>query len=341
MEVVRVLRRQPRWPWRLLAGLLGLAVAVLFVGHVWRPSQARVERAHVRRLVEELRGVRAEVESSEDVLEKPGTRAVREALIARIEDGGRRMRRVREELAVRPGGSEALAQAGLVPDDVEAALQALVRSLGDDVEPLPRALVRQVRTQLEGWRRQGVPRAVHERARRVWPAVARGFAEERVPEAFGWVAWQESAFDPEVCSPAGARGLWQLMPSTARRLRLRVDDAFDDCPPAEGTRRCACEGVDERVDPLKASQAGARYLAGLLEAFRPGGALMALAAYHRGEDGLRRALRVLEVPEERRSDFAYLVRMSHLPLETREYVPRVLAAMLVGTRPELFGLSKP
>jgi hypothetical protein len=335
MDVVRTFRRPPRWLRRVAAGLVGVVVAALFVRHVWWPAKAGLERAHVRRLLEERLVVRAEVESFEDALERPGRAAERERLIGRLEAAGGRLGRIAAELSRRPGGDPEPA------DELESALHGLLASLGADVELLPRALVRQVRAQLGLWRRQGVPRVVHERARRVWPAVARAFAEEGVPEALGWVAWQESGFETEVCSTAGARGLWQFMPATARHFELKVDEVFDDCAPAEGTRRCDCEGVDERVDPLKASRAGARYLSGLLDAFGPGGALMALAAYHRGEDGLRRALRNLDVPEHRRGDFAYLVRVNHLPLETRDYVPRVLAAMLVGTRPELFGVPPP
>jgi hypothetical protein len=333
MEAIRRFPRPPRWFWRVVAGVLGLLVAALFVRHVWWPAKAGLESAHMRRLLEERRVVRAEVESFEDALERPGPAAERERLIARIEVDGGRLTRIAAELARRPGGDPESA------DELESALHGLLASLGADVEPLPRPLVRQLRAQLDIWRRHGVPRLVHERSRRLWPSVARAFAEENVPAALGWVAWSESGFETEVCSTAGARGLWQFMPATARHFGLKVDGVYDGCGAAEGTHRCDCGGGDERLDPLKASRAGARYLSGLLRAFGPGGALMALAAYHRGEEGLRRALRNLDVPESRRADFAYLVRMNHLPLETREYVPRVLAAMLVGTRPELFGVG--
>jgi hypothetical protein len=339
MELPRTVRRTLRWPWRVAAVVLGAALAALFVRHVWWPSKDALDRAHVRRLLEERRTIVAEVESLEDALERPARKKERERCIERIETDGVRLRRIAEGLARRPVAVAAMPARNESPDEVESALHGLLAGLGADVEPLPRALVREVRRVLAGWRRQGVPRVIHDRARRLLPSVRAAFAAEGVPEALVWMAWQESAFDPEVCSPAGARGLWQLMPATARHLKLRVDDAFDACVPEEGGRRCDCEGIDDRVDPLKSSHAGARYLRGLLDAFGQGGVLMALAGYHRGEDGLRRALRSLDLPDERRSDFHYLVRMNLLPLETREYVPRVLAALLVGTRPELFGVA--
>ena len=76
----------------------------------------------------------------------------------------------------------------------------------------------------------------------------------------------ESGFDPDVTSRAGARGLVQLMPATARGLGLRVD---------------LKKGVDERTDPVKALDAGARYLRAQLTRFK-NKIKLSLAAYNAG-----------------------------------------------------------
>ena len=100
----------------------------------------------------------------------------------------------------------------------------------------------------------------------------------------------ESNFDHDVTSRAGARGLTQLMPATARSLGLRVDMR---------------KGVDERVIPEKALDAGARYLAAQLTRFR-GRVKLALAAYNAGP---RAVIRYRGIPPYR---------------ETRNYVRKVV-----------------
>jgi soluble lytic murein transglycosylase-like protein len=112
----------------------------------------------------------------------------------------------------------------------------------------------------------------------------------------------ESGFDPDVTSRAGARGLTQLMPGTARMLGLRVD-----------LRR----GVDERVIPQKALDAGARYLRAQLDRFR-GRIKLSLAAYNAGPGAV---IRYRGLPPYR---------------QTRTYIRRVLQYRN-GYRAELAG----
>ena len=99
----------------------------------------------------------------------------------------------------------------------------------------------------------------------------------------------ESNFDPDVTSRAGARGLTQLMPGTARGLGLRVDPK---------------RGVDDRIVPAKALDAGARYLKAQLARFRK--VSLALAAYNAGP--------------------RYIIRYRRMPpyRETRAYVKKVV-----------------
>lgn len=114
------------------------------------------------------------------------------------------------------------------------------------------------------------------------------------------VARVESGFNPTALSPKGARGMFQLMPGTARRFGLRVDGA-----------------VDERVDPGRSGVAVARYLTFLHGLF--GDWSLALAAYNAGEN---RVLGAIERAGTR--DFFEISRRGLLPDETRQYVPKVL-----------------
>lgn len=125
---------------------------------------------------------------------------------------------------------------------------------------------------------------------------------EGLPRELLAVPLIESGFDPFAESPKGARGLWQLMPDTARRYGLNPDGLFD-----------------ERLDPLRSTIAATRYLKDLYGLW--GDWALALAAYNAGEGRVGRALAASPSP-----DFLTLASRGLLPQETREYVPAVLAA---------------
>jgi membrane-bound lytic murein transglycosylase D len=123
-----------------------------------------------------------------------------------------------------------------------------------------------------------------------------------VPVEFAAVIAVESGGQTLALSPKGARGPWQLMPDTARRYGLRVDDFRDD-----------------RLDLLRATDAAAHYLHDLYAQF--GDWKLALAAYNTGEINVSSA-----ILKAHSRDFDQLTNLRVLPLETRKYVPRVLAS---------------
>ncbi len=125
---------------------------------------------------------------------------------------------------------------------------------------------------------------------------------EGLPAEFLAIPLIESGLNPWVESPKGARGLWQLMPETARRFGLNPD----------GPR-------DERLDPVRSTVAAARYLKELYRLW--GDWSLALAAYNTGEGRVQQALE-----RGRARDFSTLAALRLLPEETRQYVPAVLAA---------------
>lgn len=127
------------------------------------------------------------------------------------------------------------------------------------------------------------------------------FAEEKLPRELAWIAEVESSFNPEAESPAGAAGLYQLMPATARSFDLSV-----------GLLR------DERLDPEKNGRAAARYLRELHRRF--GDWRLALAAYNCGPT------RVAALLKKHRAK-TYDAISPHLPVETQMYVPKVEATL--------------
>jgi len=131
----------------------------------------------------------------------------------------------------------------------------------------------------------------------------------------------ESGYDPRVTSSAGAVGMWQLMPSTARGLGLEVTPL-----------------IDERRHPEKSTDAAVRYLQSLQSEF--GSWFVTLAAYNWGPTRVRGLLR-RHAPGTTPSDSLFWALRDLFPRETREFVPKMYGAMWVASRPSAYGYDAP
>lgn len=137
-----------------------------------------------------------------------------------------------------------------------------------------------------------------------------------VPEDLVWASMIESAFNPTARSHAGALGLWQFMPGTARIYGLTVN-----------------ADIDERLDPELSTLAAARHLSDLNRRFESWE--LSLAAYNMGYGGLLAAIRKFNT-----NDYFELSRWeSGIPWETTLYVPKIIAMTIVANNPEAFGLE--
>jgi len=135
-----------------------------------------------------------------------------------------------------------------------------------------------------------------------------------LPEDLAWVAMAESGFDPTIKSPAGASGLWQFMPDSAKVYGLSVD-----------------RWADLRHSPLRSTEAAATFLSDLKKRF--GTWELALAAYNMGYGG---ALSV--VKKFNSNDYWELSKFENaLPWETTHYVPKIIAIAIVARNPQTFG----
>lgn len=135
----------------------------------------------------------------------------------------------------------------------------------------------------------------------------------RMPTDLMYLAMIESGFSLHARSTADAVGPWQFIESTAVSYDLRVD-----------------EWIDERRDPVRSTGAAIRYLRKLKNDF--GNWYMAFAAYNAGE-----GLVFSVVRDYGTIDYWALIRVGALPEETSEYVPKMLAALIIAKNPELFG----
>jgi membrane-bound lytic murein transglycosylase D len=164
---------------------------------------------------------------------------------------------------------------------------------------------------LKGYLEDGLSRGA-----RYLPMIQDVFRAEGLPLDLAYVPLIESAFKPNALSRAKAKGIWQFMRGTALENGLRHDWY-----------------IDERADPEKATRAAAKYLKTLYSMF--GDWHLALASYNGGPGRVQRAMK-----RSGRDDFWRLSATSrYLPRETREYVPLILAAIVIARNPSQYEME--
>jgi len=144
--------------------------------------------------------------------------------------------------------------------------------------------------------------------------IKRIFEEEGLPTDLAYMAHQESAFKTSAYSRAKAKGLWQFIAPTARKYGLKRN-----------------EWVDERSDPEKSTRAAAAYLKDLYAMF--GDWHLAMAAYNAGEGKVMRTMRKTGA----RDYWTLAQHKRALRNETRNYVPAILASIVIDKAPEEYG----
>lgn len=155
-----------------------------------------------------------------------------------------------------------------------------------------------------------------ERSTRYLPMMREVFAEAGLPRDLVYLAMIESGFNNKAFSRARASGPWQFIEGTGRAYGLSND-----------------WWRDERRDPEKATRAAARHLADLYRMF-DGDWYLALAAYNAGAGKIKRAIERYGT-----RDFWELTHGSYLREETKHYVPKMLAGLLIAKHPEYYGFT--
>lgn len=154
------------------------------------------------------------------------------------------------------------------------------------------------------------------RSERYIPMMKEVLRREGLPEDLVYLAMIESGFSPHAYSRASAVGPWQFIAGTGKRYALRMD-----------------QWIDERRDPLKSTVAAAMYLKELYGLFNKDWYLAA-AGYNAGENKILRAINMYES-----RDFWQLSQGSYLKRETKDYVPKLLAAAIIAKEPEKYGFA--
>lgn len=153
-----------------------------------------------------------------------------------------------------------------------------------------------------------------ERSTKWRPLMYKQIDARGLPRDLVYLSMIESGYSPGAVSYASAAGLWQFMPATGRQYRLRVD-----------------WWMDERRDPEKSTRAALDYLAYLKKMFA-GDWWLAWASYNGGEGRLMKATRSAGT-----TDFWKIAQGDYLHTETDNYVPKLIAAAILGHHPERYG----
>ncbi len=191
-------------------------------------------------------------------------------------------------------------------------LKQVVHDIDIPLNPRVLSYVQLFTGRLKGYLEDGLSRGA-----RFLPMIQEVFRAEGLPLDLAYVPLIESAFKPNALSRAKAKGIWQFMRGTALENGLKHDWY-----------------IDERSDPEKATRAAAKYLKTLYGMFEDWH--LALASYNGGPGRVQRAMK-----QSGRDDFWQLTstKRRYLPRETRDYVPLILAAVIIARNPSQYGMN--
>jgi len=312
-------RTAKRWI-KVVAAVAGLAAVVVAV--------MGIVIAHQKRQIEQLVKQKERIDKEIETVEQQMSEEADPDRLAALEEKLNTLTGNAQNTLAALGKSDkskaaALAESG---DELDRGIREILRKFDADTYAVPPIFKERLRFHVDELLNSPNLKFVYGRKQRYWPMITRQFSALGLPEEMAYVAWAETQFDPRAKSAAGAAGMWQMMPGTAQTYGLRVDAQ-----------------VDERYDPDKQTRAAARHLANLLAEYGSDSFMLAMASYNRGEAGVRRVLhQIAQEPggfRKEKRDFWHLYRLRKLPEETREYVPKVLAAAIVSRDAKRFGLE--
>jgi membrane-bound lytic murein transglycosylase D len=207
-------------------------------------------------------------------------------------------------------------------NDIERELLRVLRQFGDTSpnDPYLPVLVQETQSYISFYRgkyRDWFERA-YRRKHKYWPVIREVFAQQKLPVELGYIAFVESGFNPRARSHADAHGLWQFIPETGRRYGLTT--------------------MEDLYDTRLSTVAAADYLVDLLSIFGSQSLLLATASYNAGEGRIMGCLRHVDDPFKKRSFWE--IRGCLAP-ETQEYIPKVMAAAVIGGDPKRYGFDLP
>lgn len=155
-----------------------------------------------------------------------------------------------------------------------------------------------------------------ERSSRYLPVLQKTLKRNGLPQDLAYIAMIESGFSPHASSTAKAVGPWQFIRETGTRYGLKVT-----------------WWLDERRDFLKSTEAAAKYLKKMYGMFHNW--YLVAAGYNTGEHRIKRV-----IEKHNTKNFWKIARERDLENETRDYVPKLIAALLIAKAPQMYGFNR-
>jgi pSer/pThr/pTyr-binding forkhead associated (FHA) protein len=305
-DVIDQALRQTHRRFRVIGYSLLAALVIVSSAAFWK----------ITALKKEKRGIDSHIQQLEAQLLKSTDSASIDNLLAQLSDYQSEAESLQRTLLYRVS---ALREG----DFVTTELHSVMAEFGAEVYSIPPDFVERVNHYIEldqGPDHPLIAHALNEASGQL-QLIRKMLQEEQLPPDLAYLPLVESALRSGQESAAGAVGPWQFAQVTARAYGLRVD-----------------EQVDERKDLVKSTRASCKYLRDLILDFGAGSSVMlALAAYDSGAAKVKQAVTHTVRDPIKQRNFWYLYRTRALPLETREYVPKVFAAILIGRNPHHFG----
>lgn len=293
----------------VFAGILSLVIIAFVIQTIRLGRGLKTQEA----LLSDIHVLEAQIDHSNESLQQ------READVARL-------RKIEQKLLSQAGSTAENLQER---DPLTREIQKALTEFGKPNYTVPLGFRNQVQAQIQpmlsGLGRTNIEKTFINKLS-YQSLIERLLVQEGLPRAFIYLAMHESMLDPNALSSARARGIWQFVPSTARDYGLRVPADWELLSPS----------ADERTNPELSTRAAVRHIKRLIAEL--GDIPLAIVAYNAGQGKLRSVLAQLSDPIHQR-DFWFVYRMGILSQEASEYLPKIVATMIVDQNRRQYGFN--
>jgi membrane-bound lytic murein transglycosylase D len=315
LQAAQKYHRRRRWPLLVVSGII--LISALVTGYLYyreKQRHAALSEFYSWRKIEAQFVQRRKEMAPDEIARKTQERALAE--------------KDYERFLVKLG-----AYRGKTPEQI--AIMRLARQLGETDLEMPPDFYQTTMNYVNIWRRSPVFKAALDRARqRKLPQIIRTALDMHgLPRELLFIPLQESGYNNIAVGPQTrfgiAKGLWQIIPSTAQEYNLKVGPLKDER---------IYDPSDERHNELRSSDAAVRYLAYLYSTKAAASGLLVIASYNYGQVRIIRKLD--ELPNDpRQRSFWNFYNNGWLPDETRDYVMKIFSAALICGNPDLFQMN--
>lgn len=323
----RVNRKQKRRYRTIIASVILLLLVSAGIG-TYQYLMLQKTRALATDIFYSMKSVEIQVAQVEDAVLESGNAE----LIAELDDRREEMRQLEAQY------DNFLDELGILGPDLseeDRIILKIARIFGECELYMPEEFKREIKNYIAKWKTTGRLRRSIERLHQngLATVIYNAMVEKHLPPQFLYLALQESGFKEKAVGPKTrfgiAKGMWQFIPTTARRYGLRTG------PLVELARY---DPRDDRFNAQLATESASRYLRDIYSKDAQASALLVMASYNWGPYNIRKRIRDMpENPRER--NFWQLLKTHRIPTETYNYVLYIMSAAVIGENPALFGFQ--